>query len=129
MIQTQPSSTATAGTPFGAQPVVYEEDQYGNLETGDSTTVVTASLHTGSGSLQGVTSVTVSGGVARFTNLSDSQAETVSLDFTGGGLTAGPSSAIAVSRPKRRSVTAPHRGDCSGTDDPARAGHDGAKDQ
>ena len=71
--------------------------QFGNLETGDSSTVVTASLHTGAGSLQGTTSVTVSGGIARFTNLSVGQAGTVSLEFTGGGLTAGSSSAIAVS--------------------------------
>ena len=42
MIQTQPSPTATAGQPFATQPVIYEEDQYGNLETGDNSTVVTA---------------------------------------------------------------------------------------
>ena len=31
-------ATATAGLPFATQPVIYEEDQYGNLETGDNTT-------------------------------------------------------------------------------------------
>ena len=36
VIHTQPSATATAGKAFGIQPVIYEEDQYGNLETGDN---------------------------------------------------------------------------------------------
>ncbi len=87
VIHTPPSATATAGQAFGAQPVVYEEDPYGNLETGDNSTVVTASLSSGAGPLQGTTTVTVSGGVATFTNLADNKAETISLQFTGGGLT------------------------------------------
>ena len=97
VIRTQPSATATAGVPFVAQPVVYEEDQYGNLETGDSSTEVTATLHSGTGPLLGTTTVTVSGGVAMFANLADNKAETISLNFRGAGLTAGPSSSIAVS--------------------------------
>ena len=71
VIQTQPSQTATAGQAFGTQPVVYEEDQYGNLETSDNTTVVTAYLSTGSGSLTGTVTATVSGGIATFTNLGE----------------------------------------------------------
>ena len=35
-IHAQPSSTATAGQPFATQPVVYEVDQFGNVETGDN---------------------------------------------------------------------------------------------
>jgi len=97
VIHTQPSSMATAGQAFGTQPVIDEEDQFGNLETGDKSTVVTASLESGTGPLQGTTSVTVSGGVARFTSLADDKAETISLNFTGAGLTAGPSSSIVVS--------------------------------
>jgi streptogramin lyase len=97
VITTQPSVTATAGQPFATQPVVYEADQYGNLETGDNSTVVTAALASGAGPLQGTTSVTVSGGVAAFTNLADNKAETLTLQFSGGGFTAGPSSAIVVS--------------------------------
>ena len=58
VIHTQPSSTATAGQPFAIQPVVYEVDLYGNLETGDSSTVLIASLGTGNGPLQGTTSQT-----------------------------------------------------------------------
>ena len=97
MIHTLPSSTATAGQPFGTLAVVYEEDPFGNLETGDNSTVVTATLASGTGALEGTTSVTVSGGVATFTNLADNKAETISLNFAGAGLAAGPSSSIFVS--------------------------------
>ncbi len=97
VIHTQPSATATAGQAFGTSVVVYEEDQFGNLETTDNSTMVTATLHSGAGPLQGTTTVTVAGGVARFTNLADNKAETVSLTFIGAGLTAGPSASIVVS--------------------------------
>jgi hypothetical protein len=97
VITQQPSATATAGQPFATQPVVYEEDAYGNLETGDNSTVVTAALASGVGPLQGATSVTVAGGVATFANLTDNKAETLTLQFSGGGLTSVPSSSIVVS--------------------------------
>src|SRR5262249_39599577 len=97
VITHQPSATATAGQPFATQPVVYEEDAYGNVETGDNSTVVTAALASGAGPLQGTTSVTMSGGVAAFTNLADNKAETLTLQFTGGGFTSVPSSSIVVS--------------------------------
>ena len=84
VIHTQPSSTATAGQAFATQPVIYEEDQYGNLETGDNGTVVTASLASGSGTLKGTTQVTVAGGVASFNNLEDDTAGTLTLQFTAG---------------------------------------------
>ncbi len=61
--------------------MIYEEDQYGNLETGDNSTVVSATLASGDGPLQGTTNVTVSGGVATFTNLGDNMAETISLEI------------------------------------------------
>ena len=96
VIQTQPSATATAGQPFGTQPVVYEEDQYGNVELGDNSTVVTASLASGPGPLQGTTTATVSGGVARFTNLGGGSAGTIALKFSGGALTSQATSAIQV---------------------------------
>ena len=68
---------------FSTQPVVYVEDQYGNVETGDNTTQVTAaSLPIGSGPLQGTTTVTVAAGIATFTNLADDKAETITLHFT-----------------------------------------------
>jgi streptogramin lyase len=97
VIGTQPSATATAGQAFGAQPVIDEEDQFGNLETADNTTAVTASLESGTGPLQGTATVTVSGGVATFTNLADNKAETISLNFTSGSLTRASSTSIVVS--------------------------------
>ena len=81
VINTPPSSGATAGSSFATQPVIYEEDQYGNLEIDDNTTQVTASLKSGVGPLQGTVTVTVVGGVATFTNLADNTAETISLEF------------------------------------------------
>ena len=96
VIQTQPSATATAGQPFGTQPVVYEEDQFGNVELGDNSTVVTASLASGPGPLQGITTATVSGGVARFTNLIGGSAGAIALKFTGGSVTSQPTSAVQV---------------------------------
>ena len=97
VIQMQPSQTATAGVAFGTQPVVYEEDQYGNLETADNSTVVTAYLSSGSGGLGGTVTATVSGGIATFTNLSDSTAQPIALSFSGNGLTSVPSDPIVVS--------------------------------
>ena len=94
VIHTQPSATATAGQAFGAQPVIYEEDQYGNLETGDNATTVTVSLGSGTGPLQGTTIVTVQGGVATFAGLADSTAETITLDYSAGNLNAGPSTVV-----------------------------------
>ena len=97
VIATQPSQTATAGVAFATQPVVYEEDQYGNLEASDSTTIVTAYLGSGAGPLQGTVTATLADGVATFTNLSDDTAETITLQFTGAGLTSLASVPIVVS--------------------------------
>ena len=101
MIETQPSAMAAAGMAFGTQPVIYVEDQYGNLETGDNSTQVTAaSLPNGSGPLGGTTTVTVSGGIATFTDLSDAMPETITLHFTSSPtLTAATSNSILVARP------------------------------
>ena len=94
VIQTQPSATATAGQAFAVQPVIYEEDQYGNLETGDNTTSVTVSLASGAGPLDGMTRVTVQGGVATFAGLADTKAETITLSYSAGTFTAGPSTVV-----------------------------------
>jgi len=98
VIHTQPSATATTGQAFATQPVIYEEDPYGNLETGDNTTQVTASLRVGTGPLQGTTTVTVAAGIATFTNLADNKAETIVLLFTGPALAKATSNAIIVSK-------------------------------
>src|SRR5207244_7662147 len=83
-IQTQPSATATAGTVFSQQPVIRIEDQFGNLQSSDNSTVVSASRSsgTGSGVLQGSTNLVASGGVVAFTNLSYNVAETMTIGFS-----------------------------------------------
>jgi len=91
VIVTQPPSSVIAGQPF--QAVVYEEDQYGNLATQDNSTIVTASLHNSTTSLQ---SVMVVGGVATFTALRYTKAGSITLDFTGGALTPATSNPIAI---------------------------------
>ncbi len=96
VIHTQPTASGTAGVALATQPVIYEEDQFGNLETGDNSTVISVSLASGAGPLQGTATATVSGGVATFTNLADDTAETIALDFSGGGYSAGPSTSVAI---------------------------------
>jgi len=96
VMHTEPSANATAGTPFPTQPVVYVVDQNGNLVTGDNTTQVTASIQAGAGPLLGTTTVTVSGGIATFTNLSDNKAESIILMFTANGLTKTQATRVTV---------------------------------
>src|SRR5205814_1516453 len=79
-IQTQPSSTATAGVPFAQQPVIRIEDAAGNLLTANSSTVATAS-----------------NGLATFTSLTHNVATNITISFTSGSLTNTTSTAIAVS--------------------------------
>ena len=83
VITQQPSATATAGVVFATQPVVEEEDAFGNVITSDSTHTVTAARSTGSSSLQGSNlTVTLSSGVATFSGLSYNTAETMTIGFT-----------------------------------------------
>ena len=51
VVTTQPSTTATAGVAFATQPVVTEEDAFGNVITTDSTSTVTAVAQHGHGQL------------------------------------------------------------------------------
>ena len=74
VITQEPSATATAGQAFAVPPIIEEEDQFGNIETTDSHTTITASLASGSGPLLGTTTVTVKNGVAAFQNLDDDTA-------------------------------------------------------
>ena len=97
LISTQPSSSATAGQAFATQPVIDEVDQYGNLETGDEQHGHHGVAGHRQRAVTGTTTVTESGGVATFSDLADNRAGVVSLNFAGGGLTAGPSSNIFIS--------------------------------
>jgi len=102
VIHTQPSATATAGQAFAVQPVIYEEDQYGNLERGDNSTRVTVGLKAGTGPLHGTTTVTVAGGIAGFSALADDKAESIVLVFTSGTLAKATSTKITISSGSRK---------------------------
>ena len=100
-ISQQPSPTATAGVVFTIQPVVKEEDQYGNVITGDSTHTVTAARgNIGTAGLQGSNlTVTLANGVATFSGLSYDKAETMDIGFSAdaGGVSSTTSQPIVVS--------------------------------
>ena len=64
---TQPASAA-AGASLGSVAVAIE-DQFGNIETGDNSSV-TIAVNSGPGALSGTTMVAASSGVATFSNLS-----------------------------------------------------------
>ena len=96
-IATQPSSTATAGVAFSTQPVIQIRDDYTNLVSTDNFTQVSASRNTGTGDLQGTTTVTASDGVATFTDLNHQVANTIDLDFSSSGFTTVTSNSISVS--------------------------------
>src|SRR5439155_23282869 len=102
VIQTRPSSTATAGVAFAQQPVLQLQDQFGNLRSTangspDNSTVVTATRNAGSGTLQGTTSVAPTDGIVTFANLSHNVATNITIDFTASGVTTATSGTIAVS--------------------------------
>jgi hypothetical protein len=104
VLQTPPSYIATAGVPFAQQPAVQIQDQFGNARTyanrdADNSTVVTAALATGTGSLQGTPTATAADGLAAFSDLSYDKGETrITIEFTSGSLTSAISGEIAVSR-------------------------------
>ena len=99
VVSTQPSATATAGIAFGTQPVVKEEDTYGNVITSDSVhTVTVARGSLGTGSLLGSPlTVTLSSGVATFSGLYYDVVQTMNLGFsTNAGAFTATSNSIAV---------------------------------
>ena len=102
MITQEPSKTATAGQVFGTQPVVKEEDQYGNVITGDSTSTVTAARgDVGTSTLLGnKLTVTLVKGVATFSGLSYNKAESMDIAFTSNitGVSPATSSQVVVAR-------------------------------
>ena len=83
--------------------MVYEVDRFGNLETGDESTVVTASLHGGTGTLEGTKTAIVSGGVASFGDLGDNTVGAISLAINGGSLAQAISNPITVAPAAPRS--------------------------
>jgi len=98
-VTTQPSGAAPSAV-FTQQPVVQVRSN-GVLDATDNTTVVTASIATGTGAagaaLTGTTTATAAAGVATFTNLGINTAGTnYQLQFSATGVTAATSSSFAV---------------------------------
>lgn len=95
-IVTQPSSNAVAGTAFASQPVIHIVDTYGNIVTTDNFTQITATRNSGTGTLQGTTTITASGGIATFSNLSHNVANNIDLSFSATGFNDVVSNSINV---------------------------------
>ena len=109
VVTTEPSSTATTGVAFATQPVVAEEDTYGNVITTDSTHTVTAARGSvGTGALQGSNlTLTLSSGVATFIGLYYNVAETMNIAFsTNAGVFTATSNNLVVSAGSANGVSA-----------------------
>ncbi|MDR8390850.1 T9SS type A sorting domain-containing protein [Aliifodinibius sp. S!AR15-10] len=96
IINTQPSGSATAGSAFATQPVIFLQDQFGNKVTTDNSTQVTASINSGDGSLSGTLTQTASGGEITFTDLYATIADTITLRFESSGMTSKISNQVIV---------------------------------
>ncbi|HOD42765.1 MAG TPA: leucine-rich repeat domain-containing protein, partial [Candidatus Wallbacteria bacterium] len=96
-MKTQPSSTATAGAPFGVQPQINICDNFGNVLTADNSTQITAARGSiGTSTLQGTLTKTAVNGVVTFTDLLYNKSENLKINFTSGGLTNVESNSINV---------------------------------
>jgi hypothetical protein len=95
MITTQPAG-AFNGIEFSTQPIVKITDAGGNTIT-SSTANVVATIASGSGTLNGTTTVAAVNGVATFTNLKITGTGNHTLTFTAaGGLTAATTNTLNV---------------------------------
>jgi hypothetical protein len=92
---TQPSNV-TAGVADSPSIVVDVEDQFGNVVTGNSSTV-TLAVASGPGALSGTVSVAASAGVATFSNVKLDTAGNYTLTASDGTLTSATSSSFTVS--------------------------------
>ncbi len=91
----QPPATATAGTTLAPSVKVSIEDQFGNVVTGDASTV-TLAPNTGSFASGSTTSVQAQNGVATFNNLILNTAGTFTLTASDGSLTGATSNSVVV---------------------------------
>lgn len=83
---TQPGGGITGGT-LSQQPVLMLKDKYSKTKTDDSEDQVTVSIASGSGTLNGTTTVTLSSGVATFSDLGITGPGTYTLTANCGGIT------------------------------------------
>jgi len=95
VVYAQQPTSATAGSTISPAVTVDVEDQYGNLVTGDSSSV-TLSVHSGPGSLNGTLTEAASGGVATFADLSINTTGSYTLAASDGSLMSGTSNGFIV---------------------------------
>jgi hypothetical protein len=79
---TTPPGDATSGGVFGTQPVVSLLDGDDDVMTTDSSSTITAAIQTGTGTLLGTTTVTMSSGVGTFTDLRIDESGNFTLRFS-----------------------------------------------
>jgi hypothetical protein len=89
VMKTEPSATILAGATFSTQPAMYVEDANGNLVGTNNSTIVTATVGTGTGSLTGILTATAVNGVVTFSGLAapTTAQNGLLLTFTASGLT------------------------------------------
>ncbi|HTX98889.1 MAG TPA: invasin domain 3-containing protein [Bacteroidota bacterium] len=97
VILQQPNPTQIAGRVFAPNPTVSVQDTSGNIVTSDNSSLITATLSTGTGLLQGTTQMTAANGQVAFSNLSYNIAEPIVIQFTSPGLSKAVTSTITVS--------------------------------
>jgi hypothetical protein len=96
-ITTQPSATATSGSPLGQQPMLQLQD-INSSPVSQSGVVVTATIASGGGTLSGTTTATTNAnGTATFSTLAITGSGAQTLVFTAPNLTSVTSAAITVS--------------------------------
>src|SRR5207244_2627817 len=102
----QQPTNATVGAALNPAVTVKILDAYGNLETGDNTDQVSLLLNNAAGAtLSGTNPVTVSGGIATFSNLSINQAGTgYTLSASSGSLSGATSTAFNITTAASGSV-------------------------
>lgn len=105
---TQPTTTAVPNVDFATKPVVALEDQFGNIELLDNTSIISLSpvlSDQGCGGTVGAGALTstpasgaaVAGGVMTYTAMQYSSSETIKICATSASVTSDLSSAIVVS--------------------------------
>ena len=92
----QQPTDVTAGVAISPSITIDVEDQYGNIVTGDSSSV-TLSVNTGPGSIGGTDTIAASSGVATFNNVKLDMAGSYTLSAADGSLTGSNSSSFTVS--------------------------------
>ena len=91
----QQPTNVTAGVAISPSITVDVEDQFGNIVTGDSSSV-TLSINTGPGSIGGTDTVAASNGVATFSNVKLDTAGSYALAAGDGSLTVADSNSFTV---------------------------------